>query len=92
MNIDRNIKLLLLKLGKQGHDVSMIKEQRYSRQFDSVYSRYKLTFWKKGKKRNKRTGEEKECMIPDTMEFDNSIDMLKYMVVKSNEGATQGIR
>lgn len=85
MNVDRNLKLLLIKLGKQGHDVSMTKEQRYSRQYNSVYSRYKLTFWIKGKKTNKRTGEEKECNIPVTHEFDNAIDLLRYMVVKSNE-------
>lgn len=85
MNVNRNIKLLLLKLGKQGHDVSVIQEQKYSRQFDRTYSRYKLTFWIKGKKKDKKTGKEKECNIPDTYEFSNAIDMLKYMVVKSNE-------
>lgn len=85
MNVDRNLKLLLMKLGKRGHDVSLTKEQRYSRKYDSIYSRYKLTFWVKGMKKNKRTGEEKECSIPLTHEFDNAIDLLRYMVVRSNE-------
>lgn len=88
MNVNKNIKLLLIKLGRQGHDVSVLKEQRYSQKFGSVYSRYKLTFWIKGKKKDKRTGEEKECNIPDTHEFDNAIEMLKYMVVRSNERKT----
>nr|WP_150959345.1 hypothetical protein [Aneurinibacillus sp. XH2] len=85
MNLERNLKLLLLKLGKQGHDVTLTKEQRYSRQYDSLYTRYKLTFWIKGKKKNKKTGEMKECNIPDTFEFNSAVDLLKYMVVKANE-------
>ncbi|NJJ38552.1 hypothetical protein [Paenibacillus apii] len=85
MNVDRNIKLLLYKLGRNGHDVSLIKDQRYNRQFDSVSTRYKLTFWLKGIKKNKKTGEEKECNIPDTHEFSNSADLLRYMVVRANE-------
>lgn len=85
MNTDRNMKLLLMKLGRKGHDVTLTKEQRYSRQFDSVYSRYKLTFWIKGVKQNKRTGEVKPCNIPDTHEFDNAIELLKYLVVRANE-------
>jgi len=85
MNVDRNIKLLLLKLNMNGHDVSLIKEQRYSKQFNNIYSRYKLTFWLKGPKKNKKTGEEKIVSIPITHEFKNSIDLLKYMVVRANE-------
>ncbi|MCM3131886.1 hypothetical protein M3629_03770 [Paenibacillus polysaccharolyticus] len=88
MNVNRNLKLLLLKLGMQGHDVSLIQEQRYSKEYRSVYSRYKLTFWKEGTKINKKTGEEKEVRIPDTYEFNSAIDLLKYMVVRANEGAT----
>ncbi|MGE5398097.1 MAG: hypothetical protein ACM3MK_11280 [Chitinophagales bacterium] len=87
MNVNRNIKLLLLKLNKQGHDVSLIQEQRYSETFDRIYSRYKLTFWKKGTKTNKK-GETKTVSIPDTYEFSKAIDLLKYMVVKANEGKT----
>lgn len=92
MNVDRNIKLLLLKLGKQGHDVSLIKEQRYSKQFDNIYSRYKLTFWVDGKKLNKKTGEEEDKRVPITHEFSNSIELLKYMVVRANERTTQSVR
>lgn len=85
MNVDRNAKLLLLKLNKKGHEVTLIKEQRYSKQFDNIYSRYKLTFWKKELKTNKKTGEVKEKMIPDTYNFQNGIELLKYMVVRANE-------
>jgi len=85
MNIDKNVKLLLLKLNKQNHDVSLIKEQRYSRKFGSIYSRFKLTFWLKGTKIDKKTGEEKEISIPDTYEFTSGIELLKYMVVRANE-------
>jgi hypothetical protein len=79
MNVSRNLKLLLMKLGRQGHDVSMIQEQRYSKQFDSVYSKYKLTFWKEGVRKGKK------CRIPETYEFSNAIECLRYMVVKANE-------
>ncbi|MHA7967702.1 hypothetical protein ACX93W_26670 [Paenibacillus sp. CAU 1782] len=88
MNMERNIKLLLMKLGRQGHDVSLSKEQRYSQQFDSVYSRYKLTFWIEGEKLNKKTGEKKKKKIPLTDEFSSAADLLKHMVVKSRERAT----
>lgn len=92
MNVDRNLKMLLLKLGMQGHDISLIKEQRYSKQFNSVGSRYKLTFWIKAIKKNKRTGEEKECNVPETYEFSNSAELLKYMVVRVNERKSQSVR
>ncbi|WP_068505728.1 hypothetical protein [Paenibacillus kribbensis] len=85
MNVSKNIKLLLLKLGQKGHDVSLIQEQRYSKEFKGVYSRYKLTFWIEGKKKNKKTGEEKECMVPDTYEFKSAIELLQFMVVMANE-------
>jgi hypothetical protein len=85
MNVDRNTKLLLLKLNKQGKDVSLIKEQRYSKIYGSIYSRYKLTFWIKGTKTDKKTGEVKEISIPDTYEFSSGIELLKYMVVRANE-------
>jgi hypothetical protein len=83
MNVDRNMKLLLMKLGKKGNDVTLTKEQRYSKEFGTVYSRYKLTFWIKEMKIKK--GKEKECNVPITHEFNSSIDLLKYMVVRSNE-------
>jgi hypothetical protein len=84
MNINRNIKLLLLKLNQQGENVTLIQEQRYSEQFNNIYSRYKLTFWRQEKKRN-RKGEEKIVNVPDTQEFTNSVELLKYMVVRANE-------
>lgn len=87
LNINRNIKLMLLKLGRQGHDVSFIQEQRYSSKYDRVYSRYKLTFWRKEKKPDNKTGEMKEKSVPDTYEFPNGIELLKYMVVRANEEA-----
>jgi hypothetical protein len=89
--LDKKIKLLLLKLNMQGHDVSLIKEQRYSKEFNSIYSRYKLTFWIKGMKKNKRTGEVKEANTPDTHEFNNQIELLKYMVVRVNERETKNV-
>lgn len=92
MNVSRNLKLLLMKLGRQGHDVSLIQEQRYSRDYDSVYSRYKLTFWIDGVRKNKKTGEMKKCKVPDTYEFNNATDLLRYMVVVANERKAEGIR
>lgn len=91
MNVDRNVKLLLYKLGRNGHNVSLIKEQKYNREFDSVSSRYKLTFWHKGKKKNKRTGVEKEVNIPETYEFNRGEELLRYMVVRANERKTEGV-
>lgn len=88
MNVSRNLKLLLMKLGRQGHDVSLIHEQRYSKEFDGTYSRYKLTFWIDGVRKNKKTGEMKKCKVPDTYEFNNAIELLQYMVVRSNERKT----
>ena len=88
MNPDRNIKLLLMKLNMSGQDVSLIKEQRYSKEFKIIYSRYKLTFWIPGKKLNKKTGLEEDKSIPLTHEFKSSIELLKFMVVKANEGKT----
>jgi|GEM_PF-6457142 len=82
MNFDKKIKLLLLKLSKQGHEVTLIKEQRYSQTFDNIYARHKLTFWvlnEKGKK------------VPQTLEFKNAIELLKYMVVRANEREAKGI-
>ncbi|WP_301627308.1 hypothetical protein [Paenibacillus apis] len=76
---------MLMKLGRKGHDVSLIQEQRYSRDYDSVYSRYKLTFWIEGEKKNKKTGEKKKCKVPDTYEFNSAIELLQYMVVRANE-------
>jgi hypothetical protein len=84
MNVERNIKLLLLKLNRKGQNVTLIKELRYSEINDNVYSRYKLTFWRKVKKMNTKTGKMKEVNIPDTHEFSNGIELLKFMVVKSN--------
>jgi hypothetical protein len=84
MNINRNLKLLLLKLNQQGNNVTLIQEQRYSEKFNNIYSRYKLTFWHQEKKRN-RKGEEKLVNVPDTREFTSGIELLKYMVVKANE-------
>jgi hypothetical protein len=87
MNVDRNIKLLLLKLNKQGKETSLIKIHKYNKEFDSVGTYYKLTFWKKIMVRN-RKGELVEKNVPDTHEFTKGIDLLKYMVVKSNERKT----
>ena len=89
--MDRNIKLLLLKLNLQGHDVSLIKEQRYSREHGNLYARYKLTFWHKAIKRNKRTGVEKEVSVPDTYEFKGAIELVKYMVVRVNERKAESV-
>ncbi|EJW14299.1 hypothetical protein M5X00_31895 [Paenibacillus alvei] len=85
MNVSKNLKLMLMKLGRQGHDVSLIQEQRYSRDYDSVYTRYKLTFWIEGERKNKKTGEVKRCIMPDTCEFNSAIELLQYMVVIANE-------
>lgn len=92
MNVSKNIKLLLMKLGRQGHDVSLIQEQRYSKKSDMVYSRYKLTFWIPGVRKDKKTGEMKQCIVPDTYEFSSAVELLQYMVVISNEREAKGIR
>ena len=84
LNIDKNVKLLLLKLNKQGKNVTLIKEQRYSEQFNNIYSRYKLTFWRQEIKKN-RKGVEKLVNIPDTYVFTSGVELLKYMVVRANE-------
>jgi hypothetical protein len=84
MNIDRNIKLLLLKLNKQGKETSLIKVHKYSAQFDCVTTHYKLTFWKKVRRRN-RQGEIIEKNVPDTHEFSKGVELLKFMVVRANE-------
>lgn len=84
MNIDRNIKLLLLKLNKQGKETSLIKVHKYSEYFDSISTHYKLTFWKRVRKRN-RQGEIVEKNVPDTHEFNKGVELLKFMVVKANE-------
>lgn len=89
--MDKKIKLLLLKLGRQGHDVSLIKDLRYSKEFGSIYTRYKLTFWRKVIKISKRTGQEKEVSVPDTHEFKTAVELLRYMVVMSNERKAEGI-
>jgi hypothetical protein len=91
MNVERNIKLLLLKLGRQGNDVSLIKIHKYSQTYDRVSTFYRLSFWRKVSKM-KRDGSIKEVNIPDTHEFQNGIELLKYLVVKSNERAAQDIR
>lgn len=87
MNVERNIKLLLLKLNKQGIDTSLIKVQKYSKEFDNISAFYKLSFWRKVLRRN-RQGELEEKNVPDTYEFGSGIELLKFMVVKSNERAT----
>jgi hypothetical protein len=84
MNIDRNIKLLLLKLNKQGKETSLIKVHKYSEHFNSISTHYKLTFWRKVMRQN-RAGELEEKNIPDTYEFSSGVDLLKFMVVKANE-------
>lgn len=92
INVDKTARMLLHKIGRNGHQVSLIKEQSYNADFDSVSSRYKLTFWHKGKKKNKRTGEEKEVNIPETFEFKRGDELLRFMVVKSNERKSQSVR
>lgn len=92
INVDKTAKMLLYKLGRQGHRVSLIKEHSYNQDFDSVSSRYKLTFWHKGKKKSKKTGEEKEVNIPETHDFKRGDELLRFMVVKSNEGKSQSVR
>jgi len=93
MNIDKKIKMLLLKLGKQGHDVSLIKDIRYSKEFGNLYNRYKLTFWHKEIKVNKRTGVEKLVSVPDTHDFKKAAELLQYMVVivNANNREAEGI-
>jgi hypothetical protein len=83
--MDRNAKLLLLKLNRKGHEVTLIKEHRYSKEYGNIYARYKLTFWRKELKTNKKTGQVKEKSVPDTHEFKNAIELLRYMVVRANE-------
>lgn len=85
INVDKTAKMLLYKLGRKGHRVSLIKEHSYNADFDSVSSRYKLTFWTKGKGKNKKTGEEKEVFIPTTFDFKRGDELLRYMVVRANE-------
>ena len=84
MNVERTIKLLLLKLNKQGKDVSLIKSLKYSETYDTITTYYKLTFWQKAFKRQ-RNGTLKEVNVPDTHEFTSGVELLKFMVVKSNE-------
>lgn len=86
MDFDKKVKLMLIKLNKQGHDVSLIKEHRYSRETGNIYTKYKLTFWYQDIKINKRTKEEKLVWIPNTIEFNSVIDLLMYMVSKAGEG------
>ncbi len=90
MNIDRNIKLLLLKLNMQGKETSLIKIHKYNKEFNSIGTYYKLTFWHKVMKRN-RQGQLVEKNVPDTHEFSKGIELLKYMVVKANERKTESI-
>lgn len=84
MNVERNIKLLLLKLNKQGKDVSLMKYLKYNKEFGNISAYYKLTFWHKAMKR-KRDGTLKEVNVPETYEFSSGIELLKYMVVRANE-------
>ena len=86
MNVNKIIKLLLLKINRKGIDCTLITEQRYSKNFESIYSKYKLTFWnvmpdidkKTGKQKiDKDTGEPKTKNIANTIEFKNSIELLK---------------
>lgn len=92
INVDKTAKMLLYKLGRQGHRVSLIKEHSYNQDFDSVSSRYKLTFWKRGKKTNKKTGEEKETFIPETHDFKRGDELLRYMAVRANERKAESVR
>ena len=92
MNVERNIKLLLLKLNRQRNNVTLIKEMKYSDMFGSVYSKYKLTFWEQVSKMNMKTGRKKIINVPDTYEFTNGVDLLKFMVVKVNERTAKEVR
>jgi len=87
--MDRKIKLLLMKLNMQGHDVSLIKEQRYSKEFNGIYTRYKLTFWVKAITTTKNGA--KIVSKPDTYEFKQAAELLKYMVVRMNERKAEGV-
>jgi hypothetical protein len=89
-NWESKIKLFLMKLTKQGYDVSLIKLMRYSKEYNRVYSIYKLSFWHQVEKK-KKNGEVKIINVPDTFEFTNAIELIKYMVVKSNERETESI-
>lgn len=71
----------------QGKDVSLLKYMKYSKQFNSIGTYYKLSFWRKVMKKN-RQGELMEKNVADTYEFSKGIDLLKFMVVKSNERKT----
>jgi hypothetical protein len=82
--MDKTIKMLLLKLNRQGKEASLIRINKYSKEFGSISAYYKLTFWKKIIVPTE-DGEEKERNVPETHEFSKAMDLIRYMVVRSNE-------
>ena len=83
MTNDKAIKMLLLKLNRQGKETSLIRINKYSAQFQSITAYYKLTFWKKIKIPTEHGEQERN--VPETHEFKNAHDLIRYMVVRSNE-------
>ncbi|MGE5327996.1 MAG: hypothetical protein ACM3KR_00610 [Deltaproteobacteria bacterium] len=93
INLLPKIKLLLLKINKQGKEVVYTIDYKYNEMFDNMQSKHRLTFWiplvdEKGNpvvfKKGKNKGKQK--IVPNIMYFDNQIEILKYLVkVVNNE-------
>lgn len=85
MNVEKNIKLLLLKINRMGIEATILKETKYSKINHNVYSRYKFTVWEKFPKKYNDEGEVIEVINkPNTTKFNSSIELLKHMVVVAN--------
>lgn len=85
MNLDKSIKMMLLKINMSGREVNLIREQKYSKEFKTITAYYRLVFWHTFVKKNKRTGELKECRVPDIHIFKNQAELALYMVGVMNE-------
>lgn len=72
--MDKKIKLLLLLLNKKNINVNLETKMRYSKEYDNIYTNYKLVFWYKGQK------DDKEYWYSKSQEFSNKINLLKYLI------------
>lgn len=82
MNIERMIKVLLLKINKKGIDVNYETKSQYSKKFDTIQTICYLKFWYSETKIDEVTGEEKKRTWCSTKEFkgvSKYAEIIKYL-------------
>lgn len=80
MNLDRKIKLLLLKINKLGLEINLETVTRYSKKFDSMTSEYTLKRWYTYEKENEETGETETRYYCKSKEFKRLDQVAKYLL------------